>query len=53
MSYRSMYVKMYVSVYVPGFYIALQCVLTQHSAEQEVHSAGAWSVWCVVYRRPT
>jgi len=35
----------YVSLsYVPGFYIALQYVLTPHSAEQAVHSAGEWSV---------
>jgi len=26
-------------VYAPGFYIALQCIDTQHSAEEAVHSA--------------
>jgi len=31
-------------VYVPGFYIALQCVLTPHSALQAVCFAGEWSV---------
>jgi len=32
---------------VPGFYIVLKCVLTPHSAEQTVHSAREWSVYCV------
>jgi len=42
--YGCMYVCMYVYRYIPGFYIALQYVLTPHSAEQAVHSAGEWSV---------
>jgi len=33
-----------ICMYVPGFYIALQCVDTPRSASQAVHSASEWSV---------